>query len=696
MSDPKNNDPKRSNPNGAKGPEGNDSDPQRGSDRQGPPRPQPPFANRNFMGWLVLAGLAVVFLLVMTKANSQAYKASANEFLTWAKNGSFEDGIIIKDDQFEGTLSKTASGIPAKAQPPYRVYMSISPQTKEYWVDRLMSTKAATVKVEEDPGSSIWVHILISWSPFIIILLLIYFFFFRSLRNAGGGGGMLGSFGRSRHRMMTKEHSTVMLSDVAGIDEAKEEVGEIIEFLKNPKKFQRLGGRVPRGVLLIGSPGCGKTLLAKAVAGEAEVPFFSISGSDFVEMFVGVGASRVRDLFKQAKDNSPCIIFLDEIDAVGRKRGSGFSSGGHDEREQTLNAILVEMDGFETNDQVIVMAATNRADVLDPALIRPGRFDRQITVPAPDVKGRFEILRVHAKKIKTGPDVDLEKVARGTPMFSGADLAAIINEAAIGATLQNKDFVEHADMEEARDKVKWGRARKSHKIEEDEKNVIAYHEAGHAVVTYFDKDAAEPLHKVTIIPRGDALGVTFMLPERDRHIHQRKHLLSRLRMTFGGRIAEELFCGDISSGAAGDIRQATSIARAMVTEFGMSDRLGFQMLGFDEGRNSWEQPEKNMSDDTAKMIDEEIKRIIDQTYGEAKQVLESHRAEVQRLAEALLKYETLTADEVDRLMKGEPLSKPTVSDLLRAEQDKARAAALPPKLPSADQGIGGHGIPSPA
>ena len=695
MSDPKNNDPKRTGPTGPNGSNGDGEQPR--GDRQGPPKPPQPFANRNFMGWLVLAGLAVVFLLVMTKANSQAQPVHPDEFLTWARNGAFKDEILIKDDEFSGTLNDNAQGIPQKMQPPYRVYMSISSQTKEYWLDRLMATKHATVKIKEEPGSSIWVHMLISWSPFIIIMLLVYFFFFRTLRNAGGGGGMLGSFGRSRHRMMTKELSNIMLTDVAGIDEAKEEVGEIIEFLKNPKKFQRLGGRVPRGVLLIGSPGCGKTLLAKAVAGEAEVPFFSISGSDFVEMFVGVGASRVRDLFKQAKDNSPCIIFLDEIDAVGRKRGSGFSSGGHDEREQTLNAILVEMDGFDTNDQVIVMAATNRADVLDPALIRPGRFDRQITVPAPDVKGRYEILKVHAKKVKMGPDVDLEKIARGTPMFSGADLAAIINEAAIGATLQNKDFVEHADMEEARDKVKWGRARKSHKIEEDEKNVIAYHEAGHAVVTYFDKDAAEPLHKVTIIPRGEALGVTFMLPERDRHIHQRKHLLARLRMTFGGRIAEEMFCGDISSGASGDIRQATGIARAMVTQFGMSDRLGFQLLGFDEGRNPWEQPEKNMSDETAKIVDEEVKRIIDTTYGEAKQVLETRRAEVQRLAEALLKYETLTAEEVDRLMKGEPLGKPTVGDLLRAEQEKTRAAAIvPPKQPPADESIGGRGLPSPA
>ncbi len=407
------------------------------------------------------------------------------------------------------------------------------------------------------------------------------------------------------------------------------------------------------------------------MAGEADVPFFSISGSDFVEMFVGVGASRVRDLFKQAKDSSPCIIFLDEIDAVGRRRGNGYSSGGHDEREQTLNAILVEMDGFESNDQVIVVAATNRADVLDPALTRPGRFDRQIHVPLPDIKGRMDILKVHSRRIKISPDADMQKLARGTPMFSGADLAAIINEAAIGATLQTKDFVEQDDLEEARDKVKWGRARKSHKIEEDERKVIAYHEAGHAIVMYFDDDA-DPLHKVTIIPRGQALGVTFMLPEKDRHIYTKKQLLAQLRVTYGGRIAEEIFCGDISSGAAQDIRQASSIARAMVTEYGMSDKLGFQLYGMDENRQPWEQPDKVFSDQTASLIDEEVKGLIDRTYGETRDLIQEHRDQLEALAQALLKYETLTKEEVDKVMQGEQLSKATVSELLQAEKTKAK------------------------
>ena len=439
------------------------------------------------------------------------------------------------------------------------------------------------------------------------------------MRAAGGGaGGMLGSFGKSRHRTLTKEMTGITFKDVAGIEEAKDEVTEIIAFLTNPKKFTRLGGRIPRGVLLSGSPGCGKTLLAKAIAGEADVPFFSISGSDFVEMFVGVGASRVRDLFKQAKESSPCIIFLDEIDAVGRRRGSGFSQGGHDEREQTLNAILVEMDGFGSGDGVIVIAATNRPDVLDPALIRPGRFDRQIAVPLPDVKGRLEILKVHAKKVKLGPNVDLEKIARGTPMFSGADLAAIINEAAIGATMQNKDFIEHEDLEEARDKVKFGRAKKSRVREKDENKLVAYHEAGHAVLQALLKDA-DPLHKVTIIPRGDSGGATFSLPEKDRMGYSLKWLLATMRVVCGGRIAEEKAMNDVSSGASQDIRQITAIARAMILEWGMSPKLGFINYAGQDTREAFV-PEKDYSEETARIIDEEVKRLTSEAYEEAQRL----------------------------------------------------------------------------
>jgi cell division protease FtsH len=559
--------------------------------------------------------------------------------------------------------------------------------------------REANQEYKESPGSSVLLTLAVTWGPVILIAVLLYLFVFRSIRGAGGGpGGMLGNFGRSKHKLLNKEHSTVTIDDVAGIDEAKDEVNEIVEFLRNPKKFQRLGGRVPRGVLLDGHPGCGKTLLAKAMAGEAEVPFFSISGSDFVEMFVGVGASRVRDLFKQAKESSPCIIFLDEIDAVGRRRGSGFSSGGHDEREQTLNAILVEMDGFETNDQVIVVAATNRADVLDPALTRPGRFDRQIHVPLPDLKGRVEILKVHSRKIKLGPDVNMEKIARGTPMFSGADLAAMINESAISATLSGKDFVEQDDLEEARDKIRWGRARKSQKLEEEERKVIAYHEAGHAVIMYYDKHS-DPLHKVTIIPRGPSLGATYLLPEKDRNLSSRNQLLARMRSSFGGRIAEFMFCGDMYNGTAGDIRMATSIARSMVTQYGMSDKLGFQFIGDDEHRQPGDRGD-TLSNETAQIIDVEVKELIDNTYNQATQILEEHRDQVEALAKALLKYETLSFDEVEKLMKGEDLDKPTVAELLQTEQDKITNAQesddQKPQANLGDDTPDSPSIPSPA
>ncbi|MEM1109109.1 MAG: ATP-dependent zinc metalloprotease FtsH [Planctomycetota bacterium] len=640
---------------------------------KGPGKPGGPMS-RGAFAWILVGVLALAMLLLVNSAQNSAKEVSWQEFYTHAQDGDFnsDESLIVKNDRIIGQLKEGLSGETAAQAPNGRIYTPISIESKSYRL--LLLDEIGYSNVKEDAGSNLLVQFLFSFGPIILILLLIYFFVFRSIRNAGGGpGGMLGSFGRSKHKVLNKEHSNITLDDVAGIDEAKDEVGEIIEFLKNPKKFQRLGGRVPRGVLLIGRPGCGKTLLAKAVAGEADVPFFSISGSDFVEMFVGVGASRVRDLFKQAKDSSPCIIFLDEIDAVGRRRGSGFSSGGHDEREQTLNAILVEMDGFDSSDQVIVMASTNRADVLDPALTRPGRFDRQVQVTLPDIKGRLEILKVHARKIKLNPQADLEKLARGTPMFSGAELAAIINEAAIGATLQNKDFVEQEDLEEARDKVKYGRSRKSHRIEEDEKKVIAYHEAGHAVVMYYDEHS-EPLHKVTIIPRGQALGATFMLPDKDRHIQSKKQLLSMMRVSYGGRIAEQMFTGDQYNGTAGDIRQVMGVARAMVTEYGMSEKLGFQMLGVDDQAQPWEQPDKLYSDETAELIDSEIKNLIDTTYQETLDLITEHRQQTEDLAQALLKYETLTYEEVDKIMKGEPLNKATVSDLLAAEKEKLAAA----------------------
>ncbi|MFN3167013.1 MAG: ATP-dependent zinc metalloprotease FtsH [Phycisphaeraceae bacterium] len=650
------------------------------------------------LGWVLLILLLVTMLLIMQGGGDSADVVTWNEFRAEAEAGHFKDDVYeIKDERFIATLDDNVKH-PNRETDGGRIMVDVPSVLIDDWTYAL--SKADVDVAPKIDRTGIFFQILISWGPLIIIAFLIYFFVFRAMRGAGGGpGGMLGNFGRSKHKVLTKEHSSVTLGDVAGIEEAKDEVGEIIEFLKNPKKFQRLGGRVPRGVLLVGPPGCGKTLLAKAVAGEADVPFFSISGSDFVEMFVGVGASRVRDLFKQAKDSAPCIIFLDEIDAVGRRRGSGFSSGGHDEREQTLNAILVEMDGFDSSDQVIVLASTNRADVLDPALTRPGRFDRQVFVHLPDLLGRVEILKVHSRKIKMSPDVDLEKLARGTPMFSGAELEAIINEAAIAATMQDKEWVEMDDLDDARDKVKYGRSRKNVRVEEDDKRVVAYHEAGHAVIVWHEEHA-EPLHKVTIIPRGQAGGYTQMLPERDRAVFGKKRLLAMMRVAYGGRIAEQMFCDDQYNGTAGDIRQATSIARAMVKEYGMSDRVGFQLFA-DEGGEPWQRGDLH-SDETARMIDEEVKRLIDETYAQAKKTLEDNRDEVVAIAEALLKYETLNADEVGKLMRGESLGKTTVSDLLAAEREKTAApgnedaATAPGKADDGEADSGPGMMPSPA
>jgi cell division protease FtsH len=480
-----------------------------------------------------------------------------------------------------------------------------------------------------------------------------YFFIYR-YRASGGPGSVL-SFGKSRATLVSKEKKTrTTFADVAGIEEAKEEVQEIISFLKDPRRFQRLGGRMPKGVLLVGPPGTGKTLLARAIAGEADVPFYSISGSDFVEMFVGVGASRVRDLFLQAKTNCPCVIFLDEIDAVGRRRGTGLG-GGHDEREQTLNAILVEMDGFESDDKVIVMAATNRPDVLDPALLRPGRFDRHIVIDPPDVGGRKDIFKVYARKVKLAENVDLEKLARMTPSFTGANIESMMNEAAIGAVIKNKDAVEMSDLEEARDKVLWGREKRSRKITEDDRELTAIHEGGHAIVAMLSPEV-EPLHKVTIISRGHYLGATMQLPVRDEYNMGRKKLLGELRVLYGGRAAEEVFCKDISNGAASDIRRATETARRMVCEWGMSDELGPTsyetahdnvFLGYDMVRA------REYSEATAKRIDEEVSRLIAGAHQEARKLIEANRSVVERVKAALLEHEVLNREEVQALMDGE-------------------------------------------
>lgn len=669
-----------------------DGAPRNGAPRNGLPGdgsqtrsgPLPP--GRGLFG--IVAVMLVVLLAVMfvnAAGSGKRISLSAFEAL-WADGLIEEASVVIQDHSV--VARRTPDGPDAGGT----VVVPFNQATSEEVTKRVLAITSNRAVIREP---SAWMPVLLTFGPFILLILLIWFFIARGLRSAGGGpGGMLGSFGKSRHRMMTKEMTGVTFKDVAGIEEAKEEVHEIIEFLRDPKRFTRLGGRIPRGVLLIGDPGCGKTLLAKAIAGEADVPFFSISGSDFVEMFVGVGASRVRDLFKQAKESAPCIVFLDEIDAVGRRRGSGFSSGGNDEREQTLNAILVEMDGFNPSDGVIVIAATNRSDVLDPALIRPGRFDRQITVPLPDVKGRLEILQVHAKKVKLGPDVDLERLARATPMFSGADLAATINEGAISATLADKDFIEQEDLEEARDKVRFGRSRKSRRMEEKERMATAYHEAGHAVLQAAIEDA-DPLHKVTIIPRGQSLGATFSLPEKDRMGYGLRWIKASMIVLCGGRIAEQRFTGDITSGAAMDISMATRYARVMILEWGMSKKLGFVRYAPSDTREFY-QPDKDYSNETATLIDDEIKRTVDEAYAQAERLLAERWDQVVRVAEALLKYETLTADEVHQLLRGETLKKTSTADLLAAER-KARPPAPTPR-PKADEGpeLPPGAMPSPA
>ena len=551
-----------------------------------------------------------------------------------------------------------------------------------------------------DSGSLLQ-SVLLIYAPWIIIFV-VFLFFMRQMRNQGGAGGVM-SFGRSRAQLYTKEnHTNTTFDDVAGAQEAKEEVREVVEFLKNPTRFTKIGGRIPRGVLLVGPPGCGKTLLAKAIAGEAEVPFFSISGSDFVEMFVGVGASRVRDLFKQARENSPCIIFLDEIDAVGRRRGSGMG-GGHDEREQTLNAILVEMDGFGTDEGIIVVAATNRPDVLDPALLRPGRFDREVVIDLPDLEGREEILRVHLKKVKAGPDANPKVLARSTPGYSGADLAAIINEAAIRAALSKKDHIDMDDLEEARDKVRYGRQKRSRKLELEDRRITAYHEAGHAVVAASLPEIENP-HKVTIVPRGRALGATMVLPDKESYHMQKGRLLGQLALLFGGRVAEQEFCGDISAGASDDIKRATDLARAMVSELGMStkigpinyaERQGSDFLGTELMRG------RMHSEETAREIDREVQSILDAAYQRAEGIIRANRSSLESLAQALLHYETINGEEVKRLMAGEsveslrPGTPPIAPPSGPGEARKTSGSSTPASKPSSGELPGAAGL-SPA
>ena len=661
--------------------------------RPGGPNPK---MSRSLFTWLVLLGLAMLLVMVLSSSLTPAQEISMSDFEKLVKSRQIKSVQIKAEEGIIQGQRLTTDRMDPDAPLQFRVLYPRE-AIDDNFVQRLIKNLPDADVRTERPNQ--FIIMLLQFLPWLFIFAFIWFFIFRQLRNAGGAGGMLGNFGRSRHRVTPKEHTNVTFADVAGIDESKDEVHEIIQFLKAPKKFQRLGGRIPHGILLVGAPGCGKTLLAKAIAGEADVPFFSISGSDFVEMFVGVGASRVRDLFKQAKENAPCIIFLDEIDAVGRKRGASFGGGGHDEREQTLNAILVEMDGFDTNTQVIVIAATNRADVLDPALVRPGRFDRQVHVSLPDMQGRYEIIKVHIRKIKLGPTVDIRRCARGTPMFSGAELAAMVNEAALVATMENKEFVEQEDLEEARDKIRWGRAKKSAVIDERDRKITAYHEAGHALIQALEKDA-DPLHKVSIIPRGPSAGATFSLPERDRMVYTRGFLVATMRVMFGGRVSENVFFHEISSGAAADLKQATEIARRMVREWGMGENAGLVFYGDEDAGSPWfESSRHDYSDKTAEVIDNEVKQILHTAYDGADQMITTNRAKVEAIAEALLKFETLSGDEVNAVIRGETLERTSVADLLDGAAAKpdvgmARPVRADPDT-DAQTDVGGGPIPQP-
>jgi len=557
--------------------------------------------------------------------------------------------------------------------------------------------KAGYHKRIETEASSNWAwQLTINLLPIILFVGLMYFLFRQQIRMAGKSAF---SFGKSKARMMTRDRNKVTFKDVAGIDEAREELSEIVEFLKDPRRFQRLGGRIPKGVLMIGPPGTGKTLLAKAIAGEADVPFFSISGSDFVEMFVGVGASRVRDMFEQGKKNAPCLIFIDEIDAVGRNRGTGMG-GGHDEREQTLNALLVEMDGIETQEGVIIIAATNRKDVLDPALLRPGRFDREVRVNLPDVRGREQILYVHTRNVKIAKTVDLGLIARGTPGYSGAELANVVNEAALLAAKRNKDEVSQSEFEEARDKVRWGRERRSMAMTEEEKKSTAIHEAGHALLNVVLPNT-DALHKVSIIPRGPALGVTMYLPEKDKVTHWKKEMLDYLVVAMGGRVAEEIFLGDVNSGVAGDIQQVTRIARAMVCDWGMSDKLGMIQYGDDSSKNFFGHDiggSRGYSEKTAEAIDAEVLEIVNTAYNRAKELISTHRDTVEKITAALLEYETLDGKHIrDIIEHGRMLTPPPAP--LSPPSNPTPQEPLPvnpPARPKEDDGGLLPGLPAPA
>jgi cell division protease FtsH len=595
---------------------------------------------KNLLLWAVIALVLMSVFSGFSPTGSSAQPLAYSEFLRQVEQGAVKS-VLIDGNRIQG---ETGSG---------GKFTTYSPETDNKAMIGTLIEHNVTINSKPPESQSLLKQIFIAWFPFLLIIG-VWMYFMRQMQGGAGGRGAM-SFGRSRARMLSPDQVKITFADVAGVEEAKQEVAELVEFLKDPAKFQRLGGKIPRGVLMVGSPGTGKTLLARAIAGEAGVPFFSISGSDFVEMFVGVGASRVRDMFEQAKKHAPCIIFIDEIDAVGRHRGAGLG-GGHDEREQTLNQLLVEMDGFEGNEGVIVIAATNRPDVLDPALLRPGRFDRQVVVPLPDVRGREQILKVHMKSVPVADNVKPSVIARATPGFSGADLANLVNEAALFAARANKRLVDQNDFEKAKDKIMMGAERRSMVMSEEEKRLTAYHESGHAIVG-LSVPEHDPVYKVTIIPRGRALGVTMFLPEDDRYSYSKQRLNSQICSLFGGRIAEELVFGPerVTTGASNDIERATDIARNMVTKWGLSDRLGPLAYSEDEGEvflgRSVTQ-HKNVSDETALAIDKEIRNIIDANYQRAKGILQDNRDKLELMADALMKYETIDAQQIAEIMQG--------------------------------------------
>ena len=624
-------------------------DPNKLKSKKGDHKSGQPIASHGMLAWLFILGIICILIFFKDAPdNGKIRVLTYAELVKIIDSSQSMEGSIIYNPQapelkkIEGKyIPKLEEGASVQAEPvAFTIETSLTSEVQEKLLMAGLKMKEANLALQ---------NLFLGILPFLLIALFIYYLLMRQIRSANRGAS---TFGRSRARMLNRDKNKTTFKDVAGVDEAVEEVRELAEYLKNPKKFQNLGGRIPRGILMVGSPGTGKTLLARAIAGEADADFFSISGSDFVEMFVGVGASRVRDMFEQARKHAPCLIFIDEIDAVGRSRGVGLG-GGNDEREQTLNALLVEMDGFEGQEGIIIIAATNRPDVLDPALLRPGRFDRQVVVNLPDIKGREAILKVHAAKVKLAENVDLRIIARGTPGYSGAELANLLNEAALMAARANKFEIQMSDLEEARDKVRWGSERRSMALSEEEKRITAWHESGHAILNIL-LPHTDPLHKVTIIPRGQALGVTMSLPEEDVRNRTRNQMLSMITMAMGGRIAEKMVTSDISTGAAGDIKMATQLARNMVCHWGMSDRLGPVLYGEDNeyillGRDMVRG--KEYSNETANLIDKEVKRLIDESYANAEDLIHTNKDKVELIANALLENETLSGEEVEYLMK---------------------------------------------